>query len=311
MALIILQQILVMSLYMLIGFLLYKTGIITQEGSRSFAGLLAYVVIPSTILNSFMTDFSSERLRLFGISFVLGLFSIMIAVVISALFFRNAYVDRFAATFSNAGFIGIPLVKAAIGDEGLFYLVGVLIWYNLVQWTYGMGLLRKAGKSPAQAGDGLSLRKLLTNPIVIAAICGFLLFVSGAGTSLPPVLSNCISGVASLNAPMAMIVLGVYLAQSSLIDQFTSKRLYAVTLVRLVVIPAATILVLSFMPVSYNMKMTIAIATSASVGANVAVYSQICGADYVYACRTVTHSTIFSIVLMPLMMLFAGVLIHP
>ena len=58
MALIILQQILVMALYMLIGLALYRAGKMTDEGSETLASLLAYVVIPAMLVNSFLVEFS-------------------------------------------------------------------------------------------------------------------------------------------------------------------------------------------------------------------------------------------------------------
>ena len=53
MALIILYQILIMSLYM--------AGKITKEGSRSLANMLAWVVVPCNILGGFLTEFSISR----------------------------------------------------------------------------------------------------------------------------------------------------------------------------------------------------------------------------------------------------------
>ena len=106
-----------------------------------------------------------------------------------------------------------------------------------------------------------------------------------------------------------MVVLGVYLAQSRISDLFTTKRLYLVSAVRLIVIPLATVFALAFLPVSYNMKMTMIIAGAAPVGVNIAVYSQICDADYVYACKTVTQSTLFSVVIMPLIILIAELVV--
>ena len=64
MALIILQQIVIMSLYMLCGYWLYKTGKITDEGSKSIANLLPWAVIPSTLINS---------LQLSSVSFFSGI----------------------------------------------------------------------------------------------------------------------------------------------------------------------------------------------------------------------------------------------
>jgi hypothetical protein len=249
-------------------------------------------------------EYTPERMREFGISFLLGLLTILIAIVISALIFRDSGMDRFAATFSNSGFIGIPLIQAAIGDAGVFYLVGLLIWFNVLQWVYGMNLLRP-GKGSGQKKSGLNPARFFKTPVVIAAIVGFVIFALRLGDKLPFVINTCVSGIAAMNAPFAMIVLGVYLAQSRISELFTTKRLYLVSAVRLIVIPLATIFALAFLPVSYNMKMTMIIAGAAPVGVNIAVYSQICDADYVYACKTVTHSTLFSVIIMPLMILIA------
>ena len=300
MALIILKQILVMSIYMLIGYLLYKSGKITDEGSRSFAGIMAYIIIPSTVLTGLLVEYTPERMKEFGLSFLMGLLTILIAIIISALIFRDSGMDCFAATFSNCGFIGIPL--------RVFYLVGLLISFNVLQWVYGMDLLRP-GSGSGKKRTGMSPARFFRTPVVIAAIAGFAIFALRLGDRLPSVINDCVNGIAAMNAPFAMVVLGVYLAQSRISDLFTTKRLYLVSAVRLIVIPLVTVFALAFLPVSYNMKMTMIIAGAAPVGVNIAVYSQICDADYVYACKTVTQSTLFSVIIMPLIILIAELVV--
>ena len=48
---------------------------------------------------------------------------------------------------------------------------------------------------------------------------------------------------------------------------------------------------------------------AAPVGANVAVYAQLHGKDYVYATKTVVNSTLLSLLTMPLMVLVAQLLL--
>ena len=315
MALIILQQILVMALYMLIGLVLYRAGKMTDEGSETLASLLAYVVIPAMLVNSFLVEFSPEKLAQFGWSFLLGTGTVALSMLVSTVVFRKGGIDWFAAAYSNAGFMGLPLIKASIGDAGVFFLVGMLIPFNVSQWVYGCKKLKKGakGEDAAQTHERVPLaqtvRQLVLNPMVLASAGGFLLFATGLGTNMPQILRTCISGVASVNAPLAMIVLGVYLAKSNIAELFRTKRLYFVSGVRLMLIPVITTLALAFLPVDNSMKMTMVIASAAPVGANVAIYSQLFGADYVYACKTVTHSTLLSIAVMPLMIFFAGLLI--
>lgn len=46
-------QILFMFLFILLGFILFKTGKISQQGSRDMGSILLYVVIPCAIIKSF------------------------------------------------------------------------------------------------------------------------------------------------------------------------------------------------------------------------------------------------------------------
>ena len=302
-ALIIFKQTLLMSLYMLIGYLLYRGKKIDAAGSRSLAALLVWASIPATIIKSCLVPYSSARMLQMALCFLLGAVVLAVAMLISRLCFRKDAVSQFGASFSNAGFIGIPLVQASLGDEAVFFLIGIIVLLNILQFTYGVKLL-KGGEVK------LSVKSVLLNPIALAAIIGVALFAARLGNSLPPLFTGLISGVAALNAPLAMIVLGVYLAQTKLSHLVTSRKLYLFSAVRLLLIPCLTIPVLALLPGDPALKMAIMIAAAAPAGANVAVYCQLYGCDYGYACETVTQSTILSIVTLPLITALAGLLIH-
>ena len=295
---IVLQQTLTMGLYMLIGVALFRFHKITEEGSRSIATLLLWMVIPSTIIDSFCVSFSAQKLSLLGVSCLLGFLCLMVALLIARILFHKKPIEQFAATFSNAGFIGIPLIRASLGNEAVFYLVGMIILLNLMQWTYGVSILR------GERGR-VSLRQFLLNPVSVSAVIGLILFFTGIGSRLPRMLSGCISGIAALNAPLAMLVLGVYLAQTELRTLCTSRKLYLVSGVRLLLIPLVTMLILHFIPVDPLIRKTLLIATAAPAGANTAIYAQVHGADYRHACQTVTQSTVLSIGTLPFILMIS------
>ena len=302
MALIIFRQTLVMFLYMLAGFALFRSGKLTARGSKEIASLLLWLIIPAVLINSFCVEFSDKKLLEFTQSTLLGAFSLLIAIVLSRLIFRKAPIDHFAAAFSNAGFIGIPLVQAAIGPDAVFYLVGIIAMLNILQWTYGVGIL--TGERSA-----VGIKNILFNPIMIGTAIGLALFLTGLGTRLPDVVSITLNGIAAMNAPMAMLVLGSYLAQSDLKSMVTTGRLYWTCAVRLIVIPLATLVCFLPLPLPRDMLLTLFIAASAPVGANVAVYVQLHDMDYPYACQTVALSTLLSIVTLPLMLLAVNLLL--
>lgn len=294
----VLKQTLTMSLYIAMGFALFKGKKITLAGSKDLATLLLWLVVPAMLINSFCVPYSAEKLREFGVSFLLGLLALLLSMGLSALLFRKDALENLAVAFSNAGFMGIPLVKQSLGEEAVFYLVGFVAAINLFQWCYGLFLLG------GQKSKG-SWKGVLTSPVVLGSLIGFLIFVTGLGDKLPGVVDGALKGVAAVNAPLAMIVLGVYLAQTRLQSLITTPRLYLLSGARLALIPLVTLAVFTLLPVSTPIRLTVLIAASAPIGSNAAVYAQIYGRDYPYACKAVAQSTVLSILTLPLMVTLA------
>lgn len=149
---------------------------------------------------------------------------------------------------------------------------------------------------------------MVLNPIFIGIFVGFALFITGLGAKLPAVIRGAVSGVAGLNGPLAMIVLGVYLAQCDLKTTFTRPRLYGLSAVRLVLIPLVMLFLLLVVPIDSTIKLVILTAAAAPVGSNVAVYAQLHDADYPYVCQTVALSTVLSVVTLPLVLALGNIL---
>lgn len=298
MALIIMKQTMVMALIMAAGFVLYKKGKITLEGSRVMANLLVWLIIPCTLIRSFCMEYSHEKLIMLGESFVLAAVIMAVAILIAYLTARKNNIELFAAAFCNCGFIGIPLVTAAIGEYAVFFLGALLVIFNLLQWTWGTSVMKKEKMN-------LSPKALLGNPFLYAAVIGVFLFITGLGVKLPYVVSNAMSSISALNSPVSMLVLGVYLARTNVLDLFRHPRLYRLSAIRMWLIPLATLAVFMLLPFHTDVRMTLLISAATPVGANVAVYAQMYDSDYPYACQTVALTTILSIVMMPPFILLA------
>lgn len=296
--LIIFKQTIIMALYMAAGYFLFKLKKISIDGSKSLASVLIWLVIPMMIIKSFCVPYSAARLTDFALSSLLGAISLAISIAIARLIFKKHPIDMFSCSFSNAGFIGIPLIKASLGDEAVFFLVGMISMLNILQYTYGVSVMcDKKSKS--------SLKSIFLNPIILGTVIGFFVFILGLGDKIPEVLYSGIDAISALNAPLAMLVLGVYLAQCSFKELFNLPRLYVMSAVRLLLIPIVITLVFLPIPIDSGIKFAIIIASAAPAGSNVAVYAQLYDADYKYACKTVALTSIFSIATMPLVVMLA------
>lgn len=301
------SQIVIMFLYMIFGFVLFKGKKISKEGSANMATLLVWLIIPVVVVKSFCVEPTRERIIGLLLSVVGAIVAEALSMLIAHLFFKKRPIDNFAAAFSNAGFIGIPLVKATVGDEAVFYIAFFVAILNILQWVYGVAVITRKKMTVSKT--------TLTHPLILGTLLGLVLFFTGLGTKLPSVVMNTLSGISALNAPLAMLIMGVYLAQADMKTLWTDKHLYMLSLVRLVLIPVLTLAVLWGMQLlipAFNntIIMALLIAAIAPAGANVAVYAQLHNKDYVYASKTVVISTLLSLVSMPLIVLLAQYLLR-
>lgn len=295
---IVLRQIVIMFVYMAIGGLLFQKGLITKEGSKSLANLLLYAVLPCVVVKSFCVARTPERMSGLLVSFLAALGILLLAMAVSHLLFKKNPIDDFGAAFSNAGFMGFPLVAAVQGSEAIFYAAGFVALLNALQWTYGQSLI---------SGDPgyRSPKAILKNPLVLSLLLGILIFCFEL--PVPAIASDLLAALAALNAPLAMVILGVYLAQTDARTLFNDPHLYVVAAARLVLIPLLTARMLKLLPAQYAaITTTLVIVAAAPIGSNVAVYAQKLGKDYAYAVRGVCLSTLLSAITMPLLMLLVG-----
>ena len=86
---VVLGQILLMFLYLIIGYVLYRTGLITQEGSKALAHLLLYCVLPCVVLKSFCIEYSAKGAVELAVSIAAGAGVLLLSMAVSWFFFRK------------------------------------------------------------------------------------------------------------------------------------------------------------------------------------------------------------------------------
>ena len=295
---ILLQQTIIMFALMLLGLLLSRRGMITEQGSRDLSNVLLYAVIPCVILRSYMSEFSTEKLRAMGLSALIAVIAFAASIAVAYLTCGTRHrIENFAVAFGNAGFIGIPLVTAVFGPEAAFYVVSFSTFANHLQWTYGIVII--SGKK-----ETMNLRMVFVNPVFISMVIGIALFV--LQPTLPTVVTGTIGYIADGNTVLAMIILGYYLSKVQLRGLFADARLYLFSALRLLVVPAVTILV--FLPFPFargEITLITLIAAATPIASSTAIFAQKFDQDYRRAVSYVCLSTFLSVATLPLVMLFA------
>jgi len=289
---ILLKQIIIMFMLMGVGAALYKLKYITDQGAKEFGNVLLRIIIPSVIIKSYIVEFTPEKFRDMWMSTGLALLGLLLAMAVSAVVYgKRKPIENFASSYSNAGFIGIPLTQAVFGSEAVFYVAAYVTLLNLFQWTYGVFIM--TGET-----ENIKPKNLVTNPMLVSMVIGLVIFL----LSIPvhETVVKTIGFLASMNTPVAMLVLGVFLAKADIKDIFLDYKIYPCMAMRLLVIPLVTLGVFYFLPIDNTMVMSVLIAACTSVGGNIAIFAQQYDRNYLLAIKTVCLSTILSIITIPL-----------
>ena len=297
----IVEQVSVMYVLMAIGFIVFRKKLINEEGTKQLSNLLVWVINPLIMLTRYQMDFSIIKLKELGISFIISLGAMLIGFLIGEIIFKkDQNIDKFAIGFANAGFIGIPLVTSIMGIDKVFFLSAYLVCFGILSYTYGIYMVSGNKKL-------ITVRSLVLNPGIIAVVFGLLIFISPI--KLPTILYSAFNLVGGTNTPIAMILLGTYIAKSKFITLFSDRHAYFVCLVKLIIIPIVIILLFKFLPAELvEIKMVVLIAMSTPVGLTVPMFSQMYGGNYEYGAKLVGLSTLLSLVTIPMILYLANII---
>jgi predicted permease len=289
-------QVLVLFILIAVGALLTKLGIITEQGSRSMTDVVLYAVTPCVIINAFQREYRPEMLSGLLIALLAAFLSLLFSVLLAELIYRKTEISRavvlkFALVFSNCGFMALPLQKAILGDDGIFYGAAFVAMFNIFMWTYG--LLTMSRKK-----EWKSAVKAIVNPGIIGTAIGIVLFVFSV--KLPVIISSPVSMLAALNTPVPMLVIGYHLVHTDLKRVLSDKGAYGAMALRLLVIPLAVMGVMIALHIDATVTTATVIAVSSPVAAFTTMMATKYGHDTELSAGIVSASALFSLLTMPL-----------
>ena len=171
----------------------------------------------------------------------------LIALAVGVIAFRDrpavTALALLSGTFSNAGYMGIPLFLAAFGPEGVLPAVISTVSYTLLLVAATVIIVEAdlAGQGGAVRALGKVLKGLATSPLIVAPLSGLAFNVSGL--PMPKPLSNFGELLGAAAGPAALFAIGLFLSTRSLRTLVGGKKLAEVgwlVYVKLIVQPLAT-----------------------------------------------------------------------
>lgn len=273
---IVIEQVLLLLLFMAVGYSLCKAKVASSGHAKLLSCLCVYVFLPSTIFRSFAANFNPEYLRahypLVLASAVILAAMILLAKPAAGLLTKDAYkqcVYRYSMAVSNYGYVGYALAGGIFGDQMLLNVMMFVLPVYLYTYSAGYAMLTKTK---------LNFRRLI-NPPLLAVAAGAV--VGWFGIDLPGLADLFLSKAAACNAPVSMLLTGMVISDYALGSLLKDRTVYAVTGIRLLVIPLLASAVLKLLGLG-NLIIPAIMVLAMPCGLNTVVFPKLVGED----CRT-------------------------
>ena len=264
-----------------IGFVAGRMKLIRGEAVRDLSNLVFLVLVQALLFRTMATaDLARLDLRSVALYYIVAGAMFFALLLIRGLNSRSA-VLALAAIFSNTLMIGVPLVQLAYGQAGLVHLFTLISMHALILLTLATVVLELlVAREQAAAGQGprrhiaatvaQAVKNAVLHPVPLPIIAGFLYSLTGWG--LHPVVERPLKLLGDAFGPVALVLVGVTLAQTAIGPHLRGALVISVLktiLHPLLMWGAGRALGLTGLPLA-----VMVVAAALPVGANVFLFSQ-------------------------------------
>ena len=274
-----LNPMLVMFFCILVGYLLNKTHVCPENTGTVLSKLETYCLMPAIGFSTMATYCRPESLAQRGPGLLYGALatglSVALAYPLARLFAKKGYeknVYRYALAFANHGFMGNAVVEALFGSAFLFEYMFLRLPGETVTFLWGLPQLipKEKRQSPW---------RILLNPPLLGILGGILVGLTGLVDHLPTALMSGVTNLSKCMGPVAMVLTGFIMAQYRLGDLLKNKKVYAISALRLVALPALICLAMYLLGARGNVLLLTMVFTAMPLGLNTVVFPATYGGD--------------------------------
>ena len=288
-------------LLILAGFVLAKLGYFSKQTRKQLTNIVLCLVLPCATIQSFEIKVGQQLLASMILVFMISVGIQFVYLIFCKSCWNGIKDDRkpslqYGTMVSNAGFMGMPVAQSAFGPTGLLYASIFLIPQRVCMWSYGVSLYEKGTRQEV-------IRKVATNPCIVAIYIGIVLMVLGMfDIHLPKFIDDTIGAIGDCNTALSMIVIGGILSdvpKEKIFDH--SSILYSV--LRLLVLPLLIFAILLFLPVESMVRNVCVLLSAMPAASTTAMLAQRYEKDPEFASRIIFVSTLLSMLTLPLIFL--------
>jgi len=297
---ILIKKIISLAMIMAMGWLAVKCLAMKSEDSKGLSRLSLFLVMPCVILSSFQVEYTDEvkngLLLALGASVVIHVFLLALGAALKKVLKLDP-IEMTSVIYPNAGNLVVPLVSSVLGKEWVIYTCAFSTVQRILLWSHGKAVL---------CGErDFNVRKILLNANMIAIFVGVIMFF--ARIRFPALIGDAVDTVGGMIGPLAMLVVGMLIADQDLKTLFVYRRVWLVAFLRLIVVPLMVICFLKFSGIAglaaegERVLLVTMLATTTPAATTLTQFAQVYGKDAKYACAINVLTTMLCIATIPIM----------
>lgn len=295
-------------LAVVIGYYLYRTGVFTVETNQKLTHFILNFTMPLLIMTSLnSTDLGNRGQILFYIIVGLAFYAVM--PFVGKLMNRIMRIEKEESPvyeafyiFPNNLFMGYPVCASLYGAGCIFFVSVFNLAYNILFFTYGNWLFKETDGQKKSAAE---IAKSIVNPGLVSSVAAVILFLTEV--KLPDGFVEVCQFVGNLTSPLSMVVIGSVIASYSVTKLLKySWKIYLICVFRLMVIPAATYVIMKALGFSGAMLGVAVISMGMPVGAMVSMGCVRAQKNEELGAAGIVVSTILSLLTTPVLLVLMG-----
>ncbi len=286
-----------MLIVLIIGFIIKKKKMITSEQQKGLSEILINVILPATIIKSFISNETSLK-EVFSDGLIMLLICLSIQVIlliVTPLLFKKiekskSHVMEYGLLVSNSAFMGIPVIEYIYGSQAVMYASIYMIPMRFIMWTIGLSLFTDSVDFKS------SLKKTLLHPCIVSVFIGILIMIFNI--KFPLAVTETVLLISKSSNCISMLAIGAILADCEwhkLLDFPT----VVYTSLRLIILPLTVYFVLNLLNID-NLLISISVLlTAMPCSCTCAILAQKYDYDYKFAAKLVLVTSLLSIITIP------------
>lgn len=296
---IIINQMLVLFIVMIIGYIANKKSILDENVNKKVSSLLLNITAPALILSSVVNQDQKGEPALVLNVVIVGIILYMVLPFIGKILNKILKVSKddenlyeFMTVFSNIGFMGFPVIESIFGSDAVFLVAIINLLFNLFCYSYGVYLISENDKLTFDF-------KELINPGIIVSIIAIVVYITNI--QVPIIVKETSSIIGGITTPLAMMLIGSSLSQIPVKEVFSEKRLYPYTFLKQLIIPIIFFLILKQFITSELILGIMIIVSAMPVGTIAIMFCNEYEGNTNLASKTIFITTLCSVVTIPVL----------